>query len=290
MNRRIKKVCTAHQQPNGLPARLQSATLFGWRAWAEAFGKRHRHIFLRNRMLSMALAQRLSAVYSRSAQVRHTVVNLFPNIRLAISPTPVGGTTNKWGRQTPALTKRSILGSGRLDRSNKSSGTNVNGYGQSDSVGRLASPVLASNGSVVNNNAAVWSPANTILPLTKVFARTRIDLESPILSRRIEVAGTDGIQRLVQSVAGERYRVEGHGTAFASQMSFVNHVRHAQPRTPAVAETEQVFETHYGTRGGAMLVPNGTNVPLDVEKLTEQVIRNLDSRLVAHRERTGRVF
>jgi hypothetical protein len=73
-------------------------------------------------------------------------------------------------------------------------------------------------------------------------------------------------------------------------MSLANHVRHDQPKIPTVAETEQVFETRYGAQGGAMLIPNGTNVPLDVEKLTEQVIRNLDSRLVAHRERTGRVF
>jgi hypothetical protein len=142
----------------------------------------------------------------------------------------------------------------------------------------------------MDNKAPALSPANTMLPLTKVFARTRIDLEFSILSRRIEVAGTDGIQRLPQSVARGRYRVEGYGTALGSQMSLANHVRHDQPKFPTVTETEQVFESRHGTRDGATLVPNGTNVPLDVEKLTEQVIRKLDSRLVAHRERTGRVF
>jgi hypothetical protein len=292
MNRRTKKACTVHQQPNGLSAQLQSAILFGWRAWAEAFGKRHGHIFLRNRMLSMVLAQRLSALYSRSTQFRRTVVNLFPNIRLAIRPTLLGDTTNKGGQEAGALTKRSTLGSTRLflDRSNNYSETKVQSYGPTDSLSPLAPRVLPSSSSIVNNNAAAWSPANTMLPLTKVLARTRIDLEFPVLSRRIEVAGTEGIQRLLQSVARERYRVEGYGTALASQMSLANHVRHDQPKIPTVAETEQVFETRYGAQGGAMLIPNGTNVPLDVEKLTEQVIRNLDSRLVAHRERTGRVF
>jgi hypothetical protein len=114
-------------------------------------------------------------------------------------------------------------------------------------------------------------------------------LEFTTSSRRIELAA-DNTQRLVKSVAGKRDRLEQYKTDAAGQMSFVNQIRQQRPKT-SVAETEQVFESRYSPRGGgATLVSSGTNVPFDLEKLTEQVIRNLDSRLVAHRERTGRVF
>jgi hypothetical protein len=34
----------------------------------------------------------------------------------------------------------------------------------------------------------------------------------------------------------------------------------------------------------------GETWPVDIERLTEQVVRSIDSRIVAHRERTGQLF
>lgn len=52
---------------------------------------------------------------------------------------------------------------------------------------------------------------------------------------------------------------------------------------------EEVFESPRAVKAGfAGISPSRT--PIDIEQLTDQVVRNIDNRIVAHRERLGRVF
>jgi hypothetical protein len=93
---------------------------------------------------------------------------------------------------------------------------------------------------------------------------------------------------LVSRIANERRRIEASSRRdlFTREQPEFAMIANKAVRNEAIFESPQVMRT--GTAVGAM--PSVTALPLDIESLTDQVVRSIDSRLVAHRERLGKVF
>lgn len=148
-------------------------------------------------------------------------------------------------------------------------------------------------------------------PVPKLFARAaHSELEGPVRERQRVPEGfsrslEDPAQekQLVQRLFQQRQRVEQRPSdppaALDIHTAATVASRIVAPMTPArkpnrkgdiAFEAEEIFEPR-GWSGQAPKTPQARAVPeLDIERLTEQVVRKIDERIIAHRERLGKNF
>jgi len=130
-----------------------------------------------------------------------------------------------------------------------------------------------------------FSPERT--PLVRAWVRAEAaPLQAALRAGKIVLQNA---QALAQRATSERRRVEARPAAELPALS------RALPRpSPEPTSTRADRESLVTTRDPAS--PSATRgrpagpPPIDVDRLTDQVIRQIDSRLLAHRERLGRVF
>jgi hypothetical protein len=97
---------------------------------------------------------------------------------------------------------------------------------------------------------------------------------------------------MVNRVINERKRYED------LRRTLVDREQLRLPRAVTNAEVESPLAVTPKRSAGAAdplaMSPNPTHglatFPIDMDRLTDQVVRTIDSRIIAHRERLGRVF
>ena len=120
-----------------------------------------------------------------------------------------------------------------------------------------------------------WSRPWLLVPQRLPLAATPIGSdETPRLGRTV-LARTVRVERIAQGQVRMRHRIDFHGEASAA------------PGERTAAEAAGRLRE----RLGAPVIPDpAIAMKMNVDQLTEEVIRRIDDRMRAHRERMGRVF
>ena len=124
-------------------------------------------------------------------------------------------------------------------------------------------------------------------PLQRVFARAMAEEsgETATTSRaQRETLILEQSLRITRRVVDERRRVEEQ-----MRRTIVAREQRSASRTSAAAQ-ETVSQSPRGSRVAAQGLAQTTAPVIDIEQLTDRIVRNIDSRIIAHRERMGRVF
>jgi hypothetical protein len=132
--------------------------------------------------------------------------------------------------------------------------------------------------------------SEAVLPVQRVLARTPVVVELDRLSEnRLHVTTvlTEMCSRLVRRALDKCERVE--------ERRMQSLVLRREVRTTVTAsdskQKEIIATSPWGTSVGKPgLAMTTAQIPIDLNRLTDQVVQQLDSRLVAHRERMGMVF
>ena len=241
-----------------------------WTTWTKAFQARYLRIRYRSRDLALVLAgshefslQRVDKWYCRSLQ-------LFANLRLSIGP--FIQQPKVASRAAPTLKEFAAPG----ERSNEQS--------PPDHQLSVRQNMLPLKDSFSIQNVADISRAPILLPIQRVSSRLHETFERQ-LTARFEVRFIVQSFELINRVINERQRLE-EGT----RRTVINTNLREYPK-PSTVKGEGISESEGTMQSGTVRTSQMTGGwPLDLERLTDQVVRNIDSRLVAHRERMGTVF
>jgi hypothetical protein len=125
------------------------------------------------------------------------------------------------------------------------------------------------------------------MPLQRVFARAVAEESgeaAPVSRAQRETLVIERSLRITQRVVDERRRVEER-----TLRKLVAREQRSAPRTTAAVQ-ETAMQSPRGSLVGARGMMQTTAPPIDIEQLTDRVVRNIDSRIIAHRERMGKLF
>lgn len=144
-------------------------------------------------------------------------------------------------------------------------------------------------------------------PVAQVFAGTARSAMEGLVRERQRVPEGPGMslenaaqeKQLVQRLFQQRQRIEQHSSGPLAAVD-IHTVETTPPRTVQSAQSsrkggiafdaEEIFEPRGGS-GQPPKTPQTRGVPeLDLERLTEHVVRKIDERIIAHRERLGKNF
>jgi len=124
-------------------------------------------------------------------------------------------------------------------------------------------------------------------PLTRVFARAGAEgRDFGSLDQRYETLSLQRSLQLVKETIHERRRVEE-----LVRRPVVMLPQRQTLKTVTNTIHEEVFESPHSVNAGLTgMTRSPSLLPIDIDQLTERVVRNIDGRIVAHRERLGGVF
>jgi hypothetical protein len=251
-----------------------------WLQWAHAVMSRYGRAPQGQRGLWLVFRRSLGALETRIQRWQQVTSVFAPLIHLSISPILRQSVNRKStlaaGGQAPTLVTVS----------------------QTEQVGS-AKPIIAhrvrreiSFAAVTSHRAQAQARDHlqrqtTKTPITRVLTRVNHEAAQPGFSHwRYEAKLLERSMALVKRVIDERQRIEEH----ASQVVLTRELR-AQPGALASSVSEprsQPFE-EFNIEAAKQNRPPASSL-LDIESLTDQVVRCIDGRMLAHRERMGRVF
>lgn len=241
-----------------------------WTGWARSLTERHGRIPLRHGVLTMILFQPLARLYFHCQRWQNHAGKLSPQIHLAIAPI----LPSRFWKDQSVLPLDYV---GRMDRRIPVS----SGQARSQAGDRVI--FLGSIGSNLDqsalNNREIGGKNR--VPLHQVFSRANgINEELQVNQSSLLVEES---LRILRRVASERQRVEERMamTPIARQL-----LQPSKDYLPATTENESQPETKTGARTWQQT----TTAAINLDQLTEQVIRQLDHRLIAYRERMGKLF
>jgi hypothetical protein len=264
-----------------------------WSAFTRSFLARYRVLYREPRGVAMPLLQRSPMLQWLCQRWELAAYQLAPRIQLAInsmqstagparefaSPRPSGGTTERIVRVVPSRLP------GRLF---------AGGLKKAGVTPEQASTAQSSNSPLYQTGPPMYSPPRYQPNLSSRSTATEMHR-----FRQFEVR-SEMVDRLVNS----RHRIEeapraasailqtsirGGGPLSFQAANGAPRIYLAQSRMARVEEipAEARRSAKYAPRNAAPASP----IPaVNVEKLTDEVVRQLDRRLLAHRERIGKVF
>lgn len=255
-----------------------------WSGWARSMSGRHRQVVSKHRFVVMTLLHRTVPIYFSSRRWELKAWSLFPRINLAIDVRPQG-----------FVFKTSVL-------SRTAKAQRAQQIDQRE-LTRLVEKSLVLEKARSNNNlkpGARMEPEvvkPSILTVSDVSGRKALDR----VFRRLKIheleTRTVGILRkealnIVHRVTEERRRVEER-----RQMPTV-----LRQQRPASLSQEQMKELtgrttnpvttmdRFGSMTNANAMPPSAMPGIDLQQLTDHVIRQIDDRIIAHKERMGKLF
>jgi hypothetical protein len=245
-----------------------------WANWAAVLHARHTRIGYRCRALSLVLGRNQAATRHR---VNHRHYRSWQLLKLSFSIGPL------FLRFVSALrmpaARSTLRGLAPLDAI-------ANAQSRSDH-GQLSKEqkIPRREGAFIQTAANGLPNTTILLPITRVSSRLHETLETQ-LSTRLDVQSVGQSVQLVNRVINERMRLEEQ----TRRTLVTRHLRENSKsetvrRDQIVSESERTAPSVSTQRGQ---VPGSW--PFDIERLTDQVVRSIDSRILAHRERMGNVF
>lgn len=228
-----------------------------WTNWARSLAERHGRISFRHGALDMRVVEPLAQLYLLCQRWQSYAWKLCPQIKLSIAP---------------ILRETIWQGSPVLQPSQAHYPVEAN---------HKRGAAADSNGENPARLIAALAPSFPA-PLRQVLHRLN-EIESVARWHR-QTLLVEESRQILQRVVQQRQRVE-------EKMQRPTIVRQ-QPQNLAFAEAErEVMETQSRTRAHPPAWPQAASSPaINLEQLTDQVVRQIDRRLVAYRERMGKPF
>ena len=251
-----------------------------WSQWARSMTGRHRQVVSKHRFVVMTLLRRTVPLYFSSHRWEQKAWSIFPRINLAIDV-----------RSQAFVFKTSFLSqAARIQRA-------VQIERQQTEVTRLVEKSLALQQRRSVRETVVVTPS--VLNVSEVYERSALDRVFRRLVVRESETHMKGIVRnealnIVRRITEERRRVEER-----SETATV-----LRQQQPVSLNQEQMNElTGRSTTNGSAVDRFGSNVRntdamptpfmtpnLNLQQLTDHVIRQIDDRIIAHKERMGKLF
>lgn len=264
-----------------------------WAAWSRSLSERHGRIGGRHQRVAMTLVRPLGLMLLHSQRWRHVAWTLSPRINLVLGPVLQRAEWRRFVLQPPdqSATWSSALRSVLVQRLDDG---RLVGENQPD-VRPVAPARQVGFVPTARESRALGPPLEAgPSPMRRVFARLH---ERETLARASQSQIVRASRTIARRVAHGRQRVETrvptrvvvrdqrHPTSeFASTSSWRAQVESQPGVPPAHAEAPPGMRMGANPMGQAMAPPS----PVAIQQLTEQVVREIDRRLVAQRERMGK--
>jgi hypothetical protein len=247
-----------------------------WTTWAQALKGRHTRIAIRHQTLTFIMARTQSSCNTIAERWQYLIKQL-PTIRLSIGPILLrfGDTAIRSLLAMPPVT--TATAQRKVTREFVYSKPEP---GEQLSVQQKPFTSTRNDGAYKASRARLHDILFSS-PLMRVFGRDVTTASAPRVEAQLLSRGSQLYDRVLKG----RRRIEEN-----VRRNLVNREQHATgSATPKAIAENTVFESSHTRRSG-MPGPDFSGWPIDIGRLTEQVVRNIDNRIIAHRERTGRVF
>lgn len=243
-----------------------------WALWATGLYVRHARIADRLRGLALVLARNQLINLHRVSRWYHKSPKLFSQLRLSLGPFFLRLPSDKAKVSFLRLTQQTF----EPHRDSGAQSTELHGqFLAAQHFRSRASTWLKRNESP---DFMVLSPTTRVgTRLTEIIQEQWSRFETRSMTQQFD---------LVNRVIDGRRRFE-----VQTRRNLINRDRWEHAKDANVRREPTVIESEHTARSGSGH-PNrmAGEWPLDLERLTDQVVRTIDSRIVAHRERTGNVF
>jgi hypothetical protein len=268
-----------------------------WTEWARAIGERHRHAAARHEHMTLTLARR-QVVFS-STRWENNVWAFAPQIRLAITPllpTSIFQVVRELytrdktlllpDRRTPREPVPPLTV--RARRARRQDGADARSRRTNGEAGLIGGEVPMgmpqSNARFVFHAMQMPTHAMQNTPLTRIIAR----LERYETQTRFDEHLFQSTAKILRRILETHARVEER-TARAP-IVLQNHSAANAARAAQGGQSFENFEmtTTRPRAAGAQVWEAANALPFNLEQLTDQVARRIDSRITAYRERRGK--
>ena len=252
----------------------QKASPERWFGWARAVGLRYLRNAIRPQSLALVLFEQRSIIHSRIERWQHTAFTIRPRINLTLN-------SAVWS------SKFNIV----YQAENPTHGKEPSGR----SVVETSFRTLARNWTEKTftfvqrlKETEIKRHTEALPALTRVFSRSSQSHETrpitPNLAFDAPVARHS--LALTRRVTDERSRIEDQISrtllTLKQQHETTKNVRRIEE---TVVHSASEFNSRSAERFGAL-----NRAPIDIEQLTDQVVRQIDNRMISYRERLGKVF
>ena len=239
-----------------------------WSTWAHSMAARHERFTARQGRLVMTLLEPLRMSVSINRRYESFSISVFPRIQVSI-------TENKTGTRITRIKERFGFGFGATTHDQFTLVKQMTDQNTREITTQQTREVLGHTHPIRIN------PRVTQSPVDRVFSRFH-ERDAGVMLRKLLYENET--QKLIERVSRDHMRVE--------QRTRGDMVIKTQTKPSALIqdrqkELEAQFASTANTRG-----PSWPEKPpeINVEQLTEQVIRRIDHRITAYRERLGRAF
>jgi hypothetical protein len=255
-----------------------------WAVWAQIIRERHGRMPIRSRAPARVLAGNRAVIMKQVERRYFASANFRSYLRLSIAPIlrclnreiRSLSTASTWKKQTLLNRSFSQSPTGREPSSNREL-VRMNRW-DSHSIKHPGPPAPTVTNSSTNDYASS--------AFIRIFNRSKVSNEPGSDLRRFAAVTIRDGARLINRIVTERTRLEE-----TARRSFVTRVnREAASAAKRAVSERTIYESSVNQSPGWEPPMNQSGWPIDIEKLTEQVVRSIDGRIVAHRERIGRVF
>lgn len=251
-----------------------------WNQWARSLSGRHRQVVSKHRFVVMTLLRRTVPLYVSSHRWELKAWSIFPRINLAVDVRSHGF----------------VFGTSFLSRAAQAQRALQTDH-QRTELTRLVEKSLASQQTRSVRETVVVTPS--VLNVSEVSGPTALDRVFRRLVVRDGETHLKGIVRtealsLVRRVTEERRRIEER-----SETATV--LRQQQPVSLSQEQMNEI--TGRSTNRGSAVDRFGSNARnadampasfmtpnMNLQQLTDHVIRQIDDRIIAHKERMGKLF
>lgn len=269
-----------------------------WGVWARTIAARHVLVARQHRGGAMTLYAPSYALHLSSRRWQLNAWSLFPRVNLTVAPLLNRLAPESFLRRRAAsATARAEFAAGRGGDAASQRGAAVG----TPARGRDAGPARPTqwppeNGLILarretgGRRVVEQTEAREVIPLSRVFRRA--ELGESEAGRQQTAALVGGLRGLARRVTEERRRVEQQARG-ATVMQ-----QRAQPRHKGFERGDEADASHGRLRPGGFdpardapaAAARAAPPALNIQQLTDEVIRQIDSRIVAHKERMGKLF
>lgn len=251
-----------------------------WSMWALSIRDRHERTVARQGQLIMTLVQPLQMFTAINQRLEKFALAVFPTIRISIGPILQELSSVSWARDSFVLPRlkdgyAAIVSDRKQPQSRFSLPASMT-LATASSHSAESAPGSTEDTSVVSGALADFSQA----PLRRLFARIHKQNAGVVVKKTIL---ENESQAIAERVVRDHSRVEQRNRGDMV-------IRKPSIPGAAAEERRSELESQFARASTRDRSWPEKAPEINVEQLTEQVIRKIDHRITAYRERLGRAF
>lgn len=254
-----------------------------WVDWAQMLYERHARVPFRSRGLAVVLAENRSMTLREVERRYFAPANFLSQIRLSIAPVLRGLDREVRSRLSQSTLKEfaTLAHAFTHTRSERDRYHTKELLKTRRDFYSLANPP-ASAQRVVEE----LTNSHDTSAFVRIFNRFLVNRGPESTLQRNEAAAIRPGMQLIKRIVTDRKRLEEN-----MRQGLVTRVHRETTRAAQRTVSERtVYEAAPNRNTTSASWVNQNSSPVNIEQLTEQVVRNIDGRIVAHRERLGKVF